>query len=265
MGQLSENMRFLAQEDDKYFIDRSFGILHALDIKLAPYAETLLNELKKPYKIKNKPILFIPVSHYLIFGEDQERKIENDITDILDLKYTSDSMLAIGETVNGEYSKANRKKQVTETLQKLSNLGVLPKAAISQQSQLVDRFNGFEKAIFKFSEEKSIQLEGVESLEGAIIATALESKLAFTHNDDDGAFRNEIKHRIGIEGRTRLALKRANQRASDASSVIFFQGAFHLEGVKGWCQRHSVDLKVIVPSSIKSKFKGKNSSLEFVD
>lgn len=263
MSQLSENVKKLASETEKYFIDRSLGILDVLNEKLKPYAQKLLIELQEPVLFKRIPILYIPISHYHIMDLKKEHKMEKDITDILNIKVRIDDFIAIGEAVDGEYTVENRIIQIQNTLSKLVQLGIIPSNFMAQE-ELMKHQNGFEKALFKYSDEKKVLLYGVESLEGSIIATALDSPLNFVKNDPDGSFKNELKFRLGIEGRTRLALKKANQRANNAKRIVFFQGANHLEGVKKWCDRNSIELQIIIPHAIKDKFKKQNNEFEFI-
>ncbi len=263
MGQLFDNMKSLALEDDKYFIARSRGILHSLDKKLVKYVEVILEELEQSTSINRIPVLYVPVSHH-VSDESRENKIKEDITDILNLKHEDGDLIAIGEALDGDYTLENRKNQTTDTLQKLSGLGVIPKKITTEQTELINRPKGFEQAILAFAEKKKIVVKGVESPEGAIIATVLESNIEFTYDNEDGAFRNEIKYRIGIEARTRLCLQRANKLAK-SGKVIFFQGGLHLEGVKGWCGRNSVILQTIVPNCMKNEFRGRNSTLKLLE
>lgn len=264
MSQLSENITLLAKEDNQFFIQRSYGIIPNLDNKLQKYAISLIKELERSSSIRECSVLFIPISHKHIFGKNEENSIKLDIANILGIEFKEGDIIIIGETIDGEYTIKNREVQILTTLKELETLGLISLGMSDHNNPMISHLHGFEKAIFDFAEEKKIQIYGVESIEGAIIATALESGIQFVKNDDDGSFHNELKYRIGMEGRTRLSLNRANNRFKSAKRIIFVQGALHLEGIKEWCKRNNCEFQVIVPNTIKSHFKGKNINLQFV-
>src|SRR5207237_6757923 len=107
------------------------------------------------------------------------------------------------------------------------------------------------RAILNFqSAHRTVRAMGVDSASGTIIATALELRPDLVRDDADHALANELRWRLGIEGRTRYALSRIAFWARENRRAIFFQGLFHRDGVHQWCNRNGISFEERRPPSV---------------
>lgn len=246
-------MQELATETDNKFLIRSKKIISYLREDLRNISSSFLDRINDSVKIYPIEVIYIPIQHSLI-KKDIDLQIEKELYDILKSIVYSSKFIISGETATSHYDKTEIAQERLSTLSSLSTLGAISQNSLMNPNLLDSLIPGHDRAIIKIiNENKNVHGYGVESSEGAILATCMEmDPRAFIANNYDSSYSNEIKYRIGIEGRTRYSLNHAAKISKGMKSIVFIQGALHVYGVREWCKRNRVLFKIVIPSMLKN-------------
>lgn len=248
-GVLRENLKDLASETDEKFLARCKVLLPALPANLQQQARELLQVITdKPTRFPQE-LVYIPVSHETS-DMPAEKRMNRELTNLLTAELRTGDLVVSGETASRKYSIDELLREQEEVFRLMCQAGLINPAQLVQLLDLV-RVSFFDWAVLSAIGKKGkIQAVGMDSRAGEILATSFEALGVMVRGDDDQSLTNELKFRLGIEGRTRAALNRSARFARSEQRIVFLQGAMHRSGVEAWCRRSNVPFEMRVISGL---------------
>lgn len=237
------------------FLARSEVLVGDLPESLRPGVSQFLKVIKLKPSNYPKDLIFLPIIHPGPRQPELERDFKKEFRVILNSEIRQGDLLVSGENSMKSLRKPDLEKEIIELFNDTVKSGYVnaknPRA-LADWRQVV-RINAFEEELARFLQVKGgVHAIGTDSRDVTILLLAFERGLNIL-GDFDGSLTNEIKHRIGIEGRTRYSLNRACNFVKPGQRVVFVQGTMHKDGVEQWCLRNNVRFDIKVPPSIASR------------